>query len=67
MSPDEQQEFDAMKQKVQELSNLLESRFGDRPESIGQLIVEARVLGSVSVGGTIRVVTNQGVVDILTA
>lgn len=65
MNDEEREQFEAMQSQLRELRQLIEGKFGDRPEGIAQVIVQNRSDGAVSVGGTVRVVTNQGPLDFL--
>lgn len=67
-----QQQFEAMQSQIDALSSqvrgfesLIEDLTGGKPEGLGQLIISQRNSGSPSAGGTIRVVTTQGEVNIL--
>lgn len=64
--------FEAMQGQINDLTtqvqgqkNLIEELGGTKPESLRQLVVSQRNSGSPTAGGTIRVVTTQGEVNLL--
>lgn len=60
MTDEERQQFEYMKERVAYYDQLFLQIFGDKPEAVGQIVALHKTTGSVSVGGTIRVVTTLG-------
>ena len=65
MDPQEREEFEAMKKKLNDLERLFEDVFGGKPEGIGQIVVSQVVVKSPTAARVLRVRTSQGEYNIL--
>ena len=67
MTPEQLEQFTEMQTKLQALEEVFKTVLEDKPERIGQIIVQSRSDSAPSTGGSIRVVTTEGEVDLLIA
>lgn len=64
-SEEEREYVTELEKRIQRFENLMQDSFGNKPEGIGQIVAQQRTIETPSVGGTLRVVTTQGEVDLL--